>query len=102
MINFNLKKVCRIFWHDDSLWHVQCPFCREINSGRNAVMVHSCIHLDDADWTFGKAIFTCKDTGIHCPMCLEKFKAVDGIRLRDDQILCGSCGLGLELKAGEL
>jgi hypothetical protein len=95
-MNETKKKAVRIFWEDGNLWHAQCPFCREINSARNADPIHTCVHFDDADWTFGKAIFKVKDTGIHCPVCLEKFTATDGIRLKDEQILCGKCGLDIE------
>ena len=92
-------KVVRIFWKDGDLWHAQCPFCREINSYRKMEKVHTCVHLDDFDWAFGKAVFRCKDTGIHCPVCLEKFISSEGIKLSDEQILCGKCGIGIELKS---
>lgn len=91
-------KVTRIFWQDANIWNTQCPFCRAINTGNNATMIKRCDHLDDADWTFGKAIFKCKDTGIRCPMCLGKFLSSEGIRLKDEQILCLKCGLDIERK----
>lgn len=89
-------KTTKLFFQDER-WSTQCPFCRTINQGRGASLISACTHLEDANWTFKKAIFECQDTGIHCPVCLEKFKQTEGIKLPDEQVLCAKCGIKTEI-----